>query len=71
MDPLFLLLHYHIKAGKEGKHQPLDQVVVDDKFPDCTLLLRFPELEKLLQHVTEEKGMVYKPLKSGCGRADL
>ncbi|XP_008768987.1 ribonuclease H2 subunit B isoform X8 [Rattus norvegicus] len=55
MDPLFLLLHYLIKAGKEGKYQPLDQVVVDDKFPDCTLLLRFPELEKSLRHVTEEK----------------
>ncbi|GAB1298982.1 Ribonuclease H2 subunit B [Apodemus speciosus] len=55
MDPLFLLLHYLIKAGKEGKYQPLDQVVVDDTFPDCTLLLRFPELEKSLRHVTEEK----------------
>ncbi|MEJ1280390.1 ribonuclease H2 subunit B isoform X3 [Cricetulus griseus] len=55
MDPLFLLLHYLIKAGKEGKYQPLDQVVVDDLFPDCVLLLRFPELEKSLRHVTEEK----------------
>ncbi|EDL36088.1 ribonuclease H2 subunit B [Mus musculus] len=55
MDPLFLLLHYLLKAGKEGKYQPLDQVVVDDTFPDCTLLLRFPELEKSLRHVTEEK----------------
>ncbi|XP_028614556.1 ribonuclease H2 subunit B isoform X2 [Grammomys surdaster] len=55
MDPLFLLLHYLIKAGKEGKYQPLDQVVVDDTFPDCILLLKFPELEKSLRHVTEEK----------------
>ncbi|KAH0511284.1 Protein FAM124A, partial [Microtus ochrogaster] len=55
MDPLFLLLHYLIKAGKEGKYQPLDQVVVDGMFPDCVLLLRFPELEKSLRHVTEEK----------------
>ncbi|XP_057642630.1 ribonuclease H2 subunit B isoform X2 [Chionomys nivalis] len=55
MDPLFLLLHYLIKAGKEGKYQPLDQVVVDGVFPDCVLLLRFPELEKSLRHVTEEK----------------
>ncbi|XP_021085890.1 ribonuclease H2 subunit B isoform X3 [Mesocricetus auratus] len=55
MDPLFLLLHYLIKAGKEGKYQPLDQVVVDDMFPDCALLLKFPELEKALRHVTEEK----------------
>ncbi|XP_053772590.1 ribonuclease H2 subunit B isoform X2 [Desmodus rotundus] len=55
MDPLFLLLHYLIKADKEGKFQPLDQVVVDDMFPNCILLLKLPELEKLLQHVTEEK----------------
>ncbi|XP_014443803.1 ribonuclease H2 subunit B isoform X2 [Tupaia chinensis] len=55
MDPLFLLLHYLIKAGKEGKFQPLDQVVVDDAFPNCILLLKLPELEKLLWHVTEEK----------------
>ncbi|XP_023477318.1 ribonuclease H2 subunit B isoform X2 [Equus przewalskii] len=55
MDPLFLLLHYLIKAGKEGKFQPLDQVVVDDKFPNCILLLKLPELEKLLRHVTEER----------------
>ncbi|XP_036106345.1 ribonuclease H2 subunit B isoform X3 [Molossus molossus] len=55
MDPLFLLLHYLIKADKEGKFQPLDQVVVDDMFPNCILLLKLPELEKLLRHVTEEK----------------
>lgn len=55
MDPLFLLLYYLIKANKEGKFQPLDQVVVDDVFPDCILLLKLPELEKLLRHVTEEK----------------
>uniref|UniRef100_A0A8C4MDW6 Ribonuclease H2 subunit B n=1 Tax=Equus asinus TaxID=9793 RepID=A0A8C4MDW6_EQUAS len=55
MDPLFLLLHYLIKADKEGKFQPLDQVVVDDKFPNCILLLKLPELEKLLRHVTEER----------------
>ncbi|KAM7111693.1 ribonuclease H2 subunit B isoform 3-T3 [Molossus nigricans] len=55
MDPLFLLLHYLIKADKEGKFQPLDQVVVDDVFPNCILLLKLPELEKLLRHVTEEK----------------
>ncbi|KAM5312603.1 ribonuclease H2 subunit B isoform 4-T4 [Glossophaga mutica] len=55
VDPLFLILHYLIKADKEGKFQPLDQVVVDDMFPNCILLLKLPELEKLLQHVTEEK----------------
>ncbi|XP_072832308.1 ribonuclease H2 subunit B isoform X2 [Vicugna pacos] len=55
MDPLFLLLYYLIKADKEGKFQPLDQVVMDDMFPNCALLLKLPELEKLLRHVTEEK----------------
>ncbi|KAF5920509.1 hypothetical protein HPG69_009763, partial [Diceros bicornis minor] len=55
MDPLFLLLYYLIKADKEGKFQPLDQVVVDDMFPNCVLLLKLPELEKLLRHVTEER----------------
>ncbi|KAM9086743.1 LOW QUALITY PROTEIN: ribonuclease H2 subunit B-like [Megaptera novaeangliae] len=55
MDPLFLLLHYLIKADREGKFQPLDQVVMDDMFPNCILLLKLPELEKLLPHVTEEK----------------
>lgn len=55
MDPIFLLLHYFIKADKEGKFQPLDQVVVDDIFPNCILLLKLCELEKLLPHVTEEK----------------
>nr|XP_030738230.1 ribonuclease H2 subunit B isoform X2 [Globicephala melas] len=55
MDPLFLLLHYLIKADREGKFQPLEQVVMDDMFPNCILLLKLPELEKLLRHVTEEK----------------
>uniref|UniRef100_A0A8I5NUP4 Ribonuclease H2 subunit B wHTH domain-containing protein n=1 Tax=Papio anubis TaxID=9555 RepID=A0A8I5NUP4_PAPAN len=55
VDPLFLLLHYLIKADKEGKFQPLDQVVVDNMFPNCILLLKLPGLEKLLHHVTEEK----------------
>ena len=57
MDSLFLLLQYLIMASKEGKFQPLDQVVMDDVFPDCNLLLKLPELEKLLRHVTEEKGI--------------
>ena len=47
MDSLFLLLHYLIMASKEGKFQPLDQVVMDDVFPDCNLLLKLPELEEL------------------------
>ncbi|KAF7459701.1 Hypothetical predicted protein [Marmota monax] len=60
MDPLFLLLHYLILANKQGKFQPLDQVVVDDAFPNCVLLLKLPELEKVLHHVTEEKEICNK-----------
>lgn len=55
MDSLFLLFYYLIKADKEGEFQPLDQVVMDDMFSNCILLLKLPELEKLLQHVTEGK----------------
>lgn len=40
--------------------------MVDDMFPNCILLLKLPELEKSLRHVTEEKGSV-QPLKSGGG----
>ena len=50
-----LLLHYLIMANKDGKFQPLDQVVIDDIFLDCNLLVKLPEFEKLLGHVTEEK----------------
>lgn len=46
------------KVFFQGKFQPLDQVVVDNMFPNCILLLKLPGLEKLLHHVTEEKGMV-------------
>lgn len=55
MDPLFLFLHDLRKANKEGKYQPVDQGTVDDVFPNCTLLMKFPWLEKSLHHVTGEK----------------
>ncbi|XP_028904286.1 ribonuclease H2 subunit B isoform X1 [Ornithorhynchus anatinus] len=56
VDPLFLILHYIIKAEKEqGKFQPLDQVVVDPEFPNCVMLLLNTEVRKSLHHVTEEK----------------
>lgn len=48
MDPLFLLLYYLIKADKEGKFQPLDQVVMDDMFPDSILLLKLLNLRSYL-----------------------
>lgn len=55
MGPLFLFLYYLIKADKEGKFQPLGQVLVDDMFLNCILMLKLAELEKLLWDVTEGK----------------
>ncbi|KAM9320445.1 ribonuclease H2 subunit B [Gastrophryne carolinensis] len=56
VDPLFLVLHYLIKADKEqGKFQPAEQIVVDEEFPSCSLLLQCTQVEKSLHHVTEEK----------------
>lgn len=55
MDPLFLVLPYFLKAGKEGKFQPVDQVVVDEDFPCCNRLLKCPQTLQALRHITEEK----------------
>ncbi|XP_045062649.1 ribonuclease H2 subunit B isoform X1 [Coregonus clupeaformis] len=55
MDPLYLLLPYLIKAGKEGKFQPMDQVVMDEDFPACTRLLSCTRSQASLHHVAEEK----------------
>uniref|UniRef100_A0A4W5L8H4 Ribonuclease H2 subunit B n=1 Tax=Hucho hucho TaxID=62062 RepID=A0A4W5L8H4_9TELE len=55
MDPLYLLLPYLIKAGKEGKFQPVDQVVMDEDFPACTRLLSCTRSQASLYHVAEEK----------------
>ncbi|KAM9449171.1 ribonuclease H2 subunit B isoform 1-T1 [Salvelinus alpinus] len=55
MDPLYLLLPYLIKAGKEGKFQPVDQVVMDEDFPACTRLLSCTRSQASLHHVAEEK----------------
>ncbi|RXM31313.1 hypothetical protein EOD39_7131, partial [Acipenser ruthenus] len=55
MDPLFLVLPYFLKAGKEGKFQPVDQVVVDEDFPCCSRLLKCPQTLQALRHITEEK----------------
>ncbi|XP_041116132.1 ribonuclease H2 subunit B-like [Polyodon spathula] len=55
MDPLFLVLPYIVKAGKEGKFQPVDQVVVDEDFPYSSRLLKCPRTLQALRHVTEEK----------------
>ncbi|XP_024265789.1 ribonuclease H2 subunit B [Oncorhynchus tshawytscha] len=55
MDPLYLLLPYLIKAGEEGKFQPVDQVVMDEDFPACTRLLSCTRSQTSLHHVAEEK----------------
>ncbi|XP_068185644.1 ribonuclease H2 subunit B isoform X2 [Antennarius striatus] len=52
MDPVYLILPYLIKAGKEGKFQPVDQVVVDEEFPACSRLLN---CTYSLRNVAEEK----------------
>ncbi|XP_036397129.1 ribonuclease H2 subunit B [Megalops cyprinoides] len=55
MDPLFLLLPYLMKAGKEGKFQPVQQVVMDEDYPACTRLLSCSQIQASLHHVAEEK----------------
>ncbi|XP_018411975.1 PREDICTED: ribonuclease H2 subunit B isoform X2 [Nanorana parkeri] len=61
VDALFLVIYYLIKADKEqGKFQPVEQIVVDEEFPSCNLLLQCTQVEKSLHHVTEEKEICSK-----------
>lgn len=56
VDPLYLLLPYIIKAGKEqGKFQPVEQVLMDEDFPACRRLLRCARTQASLPQVAEEK----------------
>lgn len=55
MDPLYLILPYLIKSGKEAKFQPVDQVVMDEEFPACTRLLSCTRSLASLHHIAEEK----------------
>ncbi|XP_036966120.1 ribonuclease H2 subunit B isoform X3 [Acanthopagrus latus] len=55
MDPLYLMLPYLIKSGKEGKFQPVDQVVMDEEFPACSRLLSCTRSLASLHHIAEEK----------------
>ncbi|XP_075055176.1 ribonuclease H2 subunit B isoform X2 [Mixophyes fleayi] len=56
VDPLFYVLYYLVKADKEqGKFQPVEQIVVDEEFPSCNLLLQCTKVVQSLHHVTEEK----------------
>ncbi|TNN29892.1 Ribonuclease H2 subunit B [Liparis tanakae] len=55
MDPLFLIMPYLIKSGKEEKFQPVDQVVEDEEFPACSRLLSCTRSLASLHHIAEEK----------------
>lgn len=55
MDPLYLILPYLIKSGKEGKFQRVDQVVMDEEFPGCSRLLSCTRSSASLHHIAEEK----------------
>ncbi|XP_044073582.1 ribonuclease H2 subunit B isoform X2 [Siniperca chuatsi] len=55
MDPLYLILPYLIKSGREGKFQPVDQVVMDEEFPACSRLLSCTRSLASLHHIAEEK----------------
>ena len=47
----------------QGKFQPLDQVVMDDMFPDCILLLKLPLFISLYKIVEKQKQWVHR-----CGK---
>ncbi|MEQ2243483.1 hypothetical protein ILYODFUR_007466, partial [Ilyodon furcidens] len=55
MDPLYLILPYMIKSGREGKFQPVDQVVKDEDFPGSSRLLSCTRSLTTLHHIAEEK----------------
>nr|XP_020465123.1 ribonuclease H2 subunit B [Monopterus albus] len=55
MDPLYLILPYMIKSDKEGKFQPVHQVVMDEEFPACARLLSCTRSLASLNHIAEEK----------------
>ncbi|XP_034042852.1 ribonuclease H2 subunit B [Thalassophryne amazonica] len=55
MDPLYLILPYLVKSGKEGKFQPVSQLLMDEEFPACSRLLSCTSSSASLHHVTDEK----------------
>lgn len=55
MDPLYLILPYLIKSCREGKFQPVDQVVMDEEFPACSRLLSCTRSLASMHHIAEEK----------------
>ncbi|XP_043556366.1 ribonuclease H2 subunit B isoform X1 [Chiloscyllium plagiosum] len=56
LDPLFLILPYLIQANeKQGKFQPVDQVIKDEDFPGCSNVLNCTRTLQSLHHITDEK----------------
>ncbi|KAI5106883.1 ribonuclease H2 subunit B isoform X1, partial [Silurus meridionalis] len=55
MDPLFLLLPYLQSSAKEGKFQPLQQMVMDEDFPGSTRLLKCTQALDTIHHVADER----------------
>nr|XP_046260243.1 ribonuclease H2 subunit B isoform X2 [Scatophagus argus] len=55
MDPLYLILPYLVKSVKEGKFQPVHQVVMDEEFPACSRLLSCTRSLASLHQIAEEK----------------
>uniref|UniRef100_A0ABM5GL56 Ribonuclease H2 subunit B n=1 Tax=Pogona vitticeps TaxID=103695 RepID=A0ABM5GL56_9SAUR len=56
VDPLFLVLFYLNKAEKEqGKFQPLDQILIDEEFSSCAMLLQCRSISQSIHHIADEK----------------
>ncbi|XP_066495855.1 ribonuclease H2 subunit B isoform X2 [Tiliqua scincoides] len=55
MDPLFLVLFYLTRAQKEGKFQPLDQILVDEEFSSCPMLLQCTKISQSIHHIVDKK----------------
>ncbi|XP_069745829.1 ribonuclease H2 subunit B isoform X2 [Narcine bancroftii] len=58
LDPLFLVLPYLINASeKQGKFEPVNQVIKDEDFPGCASVLKCPRTLQSIHHITDEKEM--------------
>ncbi|XP_046568898.1 ribonuclease H2 subunit B-like [Haliotis rubra] len=55
VDPLFLVMPYLVKEGQSGKFMTLDQIVIDEDYPECNRLHECSGLSELHQ-ITEVKG---------------
>ncbi|KAI8498846.1 Ribonuclease H2 subunit B [Branchiostoma belcheri] len=55
VDPLFLVLPYLVKAYESGMYMPIDQLVSDGQYPECTRLLSCIQPSDL-EHICDVKG---------------